>query len=370
VKVVHLDTGRDWRGGQAQALLLMRGLARRGHSSLLLAPRGPLLDRARAAGIAVEPWRPLGELDPVAVLRAARAIRRARADIVHCHGAHAHAVGVPAARLGGARAVVVSRRVDFAVGGNLPSRLKYRLPVDRYLCISRGVADVMLAGGIPAGRIALVPSGVELPAEGDPRPSGGAGRADLRELIGASPGTPVIGTVAALAPHKNHADLARAAAIVARTVPDARFAWVGDGECRADLERQLRELRLERHVRLTGFRSDALDLLSQFTIFVLASYLEGLCTSLLDAQVLGVPIVATAVGGVPDVVEEGRTGWLVPGRDPDSLARAILDALAHPAEARRRADAARVSVRAFSADAMVERTLREYDSVLHERAGE
>lgn len=367
MRVAHLDTGRDWRGGQAQVLHLVRGLAARGHACLLLAPPGPLLERGRAAGVETLAWRPRTEWDPLAVLRAARALRRFGAEIVHCHSAHAHATGVPAARLAGVPGAVVSRRVDFAVGGNPLSRLKYRMPVDRYLCISRGVMEVMRAGGVPGTRLALVPSGVELPAAGARDP--GAGAADLRGLLGVAPGTPVVGTVAALAPHKDHATLLRAAARVTAARPDVHFAWVGEGGCRAALERERAELGLEGHVHLLGFRADALGLLAQFTVFALSSHLEGLCTSLLDAQSLGVPVVATAVGGVPDVVGDGRTGRLVPGRDPAALAEALLAALERPEDRARWAAAALVSVRDFDVSRMVERTLAEYEAVLRERRG-
>ena len=366
MRILHLDTGREWRGGQAQVLLLLEGLRARGHESRLLAPRGPLLERAEAAGLAVSEWRPRSEWDPGAALGARGAIRAARAEIVHCHSAHAHPPGAAAAWLADVP-VVVSRRVDFAVARNPLSALKYSMPVDRYLCISRGVIEAMAASGVPRACLVLVPSGVPLPPEG----GGGApaaGEADLRALIGAGPGAEVVGTVAALAPHKNHADLARAAAIVVAQRPAVHFAWIGEGECRAALERQIASLGLERSVHLLGFRADARALLRQFTVFALSSYLEGLCTSLLDAQALGVPVVATAVGGIPDVVEHGRTGLLAPGRDPAGLAAALLETLGDPEAARRRAAEALRSVRAFSADAMVERTLQEYDTVRRARS--
>jgi len=252
------------------------------------------------------------------------------------------------------------------VGGNAFSRLKYRLPVDRYFCISHGVLDVMRAAGVPATRLALVPSGVELPAAGVREATGAA---DLRALLGVPADAPVVGTVAALAPHKDHATLLRAAARVVAVRRDVHFAWVGEGGCRAALERQRAELGLERHVHLLGFRPDALGLLAQFTVFALSSHLEGLCTSLLDAQSLGVPVVATAVGCVPDVVSDGRTGRLVPGRDAAALAAVLLEALERPEERRRWAEAARVSVRDFDVRHMVERSLAEYGRVLRERRG-
>ena len=355
MKVAHLDTGRTWRGGQGQVMLLLEGLRQHGVDSLLLAPHGPLLDRARAAGIETRVWPSHGELDVAAALAAARHLRGA--DVAHAHSAHAHALGVPAARLARVPGVVVSRRVDFEVGRGAFSRLKYRMPVDRYFCISRGVLEVMERGGVPRERLALVPSGV---AFLDPPP----GAADLRTLIGATPGTDVVGTVAALAPHKNHADLMRAAAIVVRERPAVRFAWLGEGECRGALERQRRELGLEHAVHLLGFRSDALALMTQFSIFALASYLEGLCTSLLDAQRLSVAVVATSAGGIPDVIEDGVSGRLVPPRDPAALARGILEAMDHPDLRTSWVRAARSSVERFRAERMVENTLRNYREVL------
>jgi len=365
VRVVHLDTGRDWRGGQAQVLLLLQGLRARGHECLLLAPHGPLLERAQAAGIAARAWRPWVEWDLGAGFAVLRALAAARADIAHCHSAHAHVPGVLAARL--ARVpVVVSRRVDFEVARNPLSAFKYRMPVDRYLCISRGVIAAMERSGVPSARLALVPSGVALASGAPPEPGAAPG---LRAEIRAAADAIVIGTVAALAPHKNHADLARAAAIVLRARPDVHFVWVGEGECRGALERQIEALGIGGRVHLLGFREDARALLAQFTVFALASYLEGLCTSLLDAESLGVPVVATAVGGIPEVVDDGRTGRLVPGRNPEALAAALIEVLRDPAAARRRADLARETVRAFGADNMVERTLQEYDGVLRQRSG-
>lgn len=374
MKVAHLDTGRSWRGGQAQVLLLLRGLQARGHKSLLLAPPGPLLERARGAGISCEPWRAGGEWDLGALLAAAGILRRFAPAVVHCHSAHAHALGVPAARLARVPVVVVSRRVDFAVAGTILSRLKYRMGVDAYLCISRGVRDVMRAGGIPERRLVLVPSGIELPGDDAAAgPAAGAGARsagsapptpDLRSMIGVPAGAPIIGTVAALAPHKNHADLLRAARIVVDARPDVHFVWIGEGECRAALERLRSELALESHVHLLGFREDARRLMPQFTLFVLSSYLEGLCTSLLDAQALGVPVVATAVGGVPDIVVDGETGRLVPGRDPGSLARALIGAVGDEVARQAWAERGRVRVRDFSADRMVDATLAAYREAL------
>ncbi len=368
MKTLHVDTGRDWRGGQAQVLHLARGLVARGHEATLLTPDGPLAERARAAGIAVRRLGARGEWNPFAAAETLAAIRAAGAGIVHAHSAHAH----PPAAIAGALAgvpVVVSRRVDFAIARHAGSALKYRLPVARYLCISRGVRDVMRAGGVPESRLALVPSGVPLADRAAIAARAAAGPS-LRALIGAPDSAPVVGTVAALAPHKDHATLLEAAALVHRERPDVRFAWLGaDDGCEAALRRARTRLGLEPVVALLGFRDDALELLSQFTRFALSSSEEGLCTSLLDAQALGIPIVATRVGGIPDVVEDGVTGRLAPPRDPAAFARALVASLADEAGARAGALRAADAVRAFSVDAMVEGTLRVYDAVWRERTG-
>jgi len=355
VRIAHLDTGRTWRGGQQQVLLLLEGLKARGVETVLLAPPGPLLERARAAGFAAFEWRARGEWDVAAVFDAQRRLESFRPNVVHLHSAHAHTLGAVAARFAGSMRVVVSRRVDFAVAATPWSRLKYRLPVDRYFCISHGVMEVMRRGGVPDEKLALVPSGVQFATEAE------VGSApDLRSELALPREMRLIGTVAALAPHKNHADLMRAAAKVCATRADVGFVWLGEGECRAALETQRRDLGLESRVLMPGFRSGARVCIPQFELFALASYLEGLCTSIIDAQSLAVPVVATRTGGIPDLIADGENGRLVPPRDPEALAAALLEALDHHDRAAKWAARAQETVKSFSAERMVERSLEEY----------
>jgi len=364
VRIAHLDTGRTWRGGQAQALLLMRELHRRGHEQLLLASPGPLLERAAGEGFATHRWPSRGELDVFAYLSARSALARFKPDIAHLHSAHAHAIGVPAARAAGVPGVVVSRRVDFKVRTNPFSRFKYSWDVDRYLCISDGVRQAMLASGVPAERLRLVPSGVDL---AEVRAAGGRPVPSLKQLAGLPQDAEIVGTVASLAPHKNHALLLEAVPAVLAARPRAHFVWLGEGECRGTLERRRAQLGLEPRVHLLGFHEEARALMTQFDVFVLSSYLEGLCTSLLDAQVLGVPIVATAVGGVPEVVSDGETGRLVRALEPAPLAAAIVEALARPDLRAAWVAQAQRSVEAFGIPHTAERTLAAYEEVLRGR---
>jgi len=371
VKIAHLDTGYDWRGGQAQVMHLARGLRARGHESILLGPPAPLLERAAGEGFEVHPWRARGDLDLPGATAAAARVRSLGVDLVHAHTAGAHLPGWVAARWSGVP-VVVARRVAVPPR-SLSSRFKYRLGIDRYLCVSRSVIEVLARAGVPRSRLAWVPSGVELTAPGEAAGSSARDPADppppsLHAEIGAPAGAPIVGTVASLTREKRHGDILAAAVRVLERFPDTHFVWIGDGGGRHALESRRRALGLEARVHLLGFRQDARRLMKEFTLCVLASVLEGLGSSLLDAQALGVPVIATRVGGIPEVVADGVTGRLVPPGQPEELARAVIDALDRPESRACWAARALESVRAFGVDRMVERTLAEYQAVLEERS--
>ena len=177
-------------------------------------------------------------------------------------------------------------------------------------------------------------------------------------------GAPVVGNVAALVPHKGQRYLIEAAHLVVQQVPDARFVILGEGELREHLEKQVHEHHLEKHVLLPGFRTDVLGCIKGFDLFVMSSVTEGLGTSLLDAMACARPIVATRAGGIPEIVEDGVNGLLVPVRDHHALADAIVRALKDAALRQRMGDAgfARVNER-FTVERMVAETAGVYARV-------
>jgi glycosyltransferase involved in cell wall biosynthesis len=157
-------------------------------------------------------------------------------------------------------------------------------------------------------------------------------------------------------PHKDHRTLVEAAGDRAGEAPEARFVAAGDGPTAQAVRDQVGALGLGDAFRLPGFVDDVPALLGALDVFVLSSYLEGLGTSVLDAQAAGVPVVATGVGGVPEMIEDCVNGRLVPPRDPVELAHAILEVLDDPETARARAGKARETVRAFDLARTIERT--------------
>jgi glycosyltransferase involved in cell wall biosynthesis len=325
--LLHVDTAATWRGGQNQVLLTARAMAARG-AEVAIACRagGELQARAVAAGARVRPLPFRGDLWPPAILGLAQALRRERPAALLLHDPHAVSAGLVASRLAGRTALVAVRRVDFPLRGVF-SRAKYA-SCDRVIVVSRAIGEVVRAGGVRPERVRLVYEGVP------DRVAAPGGREALASL-GVPAGAPVVGNVAALTGHKDHATLVAAMALLRQRVPEARLVVAGEGELRGALEAQAGELGLADRVVFAGFRHDLDRLLPAFSVFCLSSRLEGLGTSLLDAMAFGLPVVATAAGGIPEAVEDGVTGRLVPPRDPGALAEALAEALGD--EERRRA---------------------------------
>ena len=358
---VHIDTARSWRGGQNQALLTVLGLRARGHRAALVAhPQGELRRRA-SDGLDLFPLAPRTEMDLATAWQLSRILRTLQPDIVHAHDAHAVAMAGLALSLGGPHVrarFVASRRVDFHVGQNAFSRWKYR-QVEHFLCASEAIRTMLVGDGVPDGRTAVVYEGVDLDR------LTATPTVDLHRELWLPHSAPVIVNVAALVPHKGQRYLVQAAAEVLRTLPDARFVIVGAGELEPVLEKQIHKLHLEKHVFLTGFRPDALSLLKSADVFVMSSVTEGLGTSVLDAMGCARPVVATRAGGLPEVVDDGVTGTLVPTRDPAAMAAAVVQLLEDAALRERYGQAGLALARErFSADRMVDEIAALYERLV------
>ena len=368
---LHVDTARTWRGGQNQVLLTVNGLRSIGQRAALVAhPDGELRRRA-AEGLDLIPIAPRTEMDLSAAWKFSRILRRLRPDVIHAHDPHGVALAALALSIGagaanrstGSRqgasmpALVAARRVDFHLKGNSFSRWKYR-QVDCFIAASDAIRQMLVADGVPADRTVTVHEGIDV------EHVVAAPAVNVHEAFWLPHGSPVVGNVAALVPHKGQRYLIDAAHLVVQQVPDARFIILGEGELREHLEKQVREHHLEKHVLLPGFRTDVLGCLKGFDLFAMSSITEGLGTSLLDAMACARPIVATRAGGIPEIVEDGVNGLLVPARDHQALAEAIVRALKNPELRQRMGDAgfARVNER-FTVERMVSETAGVYARV-------
>jgi glycosyltransferase involved in cell wall biosynthesis len=356
---LHIDTARTWRGGQAQVLYTVTGLRARGERAMLVAhPRGELR-RRMANGSEVIALAPHAEFDPIAAWRLGRLIRRLKPDVIHAHDPHGVAMAALAIRsLSTPPALVAARRIEFSIGQNRLSRWKYE-QVDGFIANSEAIRGRLVACAIPRAKTTVVHEGVNVDAIAR-MPT-----ADAADAFGLSRDARIVGNIAALAPHKGQDDLIDAAAIVVRSIPEAQFVICGDGESRRALEDRIRRRQLGQHVVLAGFRTDVLALLKDFDLFAMSSVAEGMCTALVEAMAASKAAVATRVGGVPEVLADGETGFLVPPRDPEAMAARIIELLRDEALRSRMGRAALERARdCFTVDRMVDGTMAAYDTLL------
>ena len=361
---LHIDTAKTWRGGQSQVLYTVLGLREIGHRAALVAhPEGELLKRM-SEGLDLVPLAPRNEIDLAAAWRLSRVLKQLRPQLVHAHDPHAVSMAATALSIAAPSPkppLVASRRIEFRIGHNSFSRWKYS-QVDCFLAISGAVRDRLKADGIPASKIRVVHEGVDVERVAH-LPHG-----DVHAALYLPHGAPVVGNIGALVAQKAHHHLIDAAAIVVKQVPDVRFVILGEGELRQALEDQIKHKHLERHVFLAGFRPDVLELIKDFDVFALSSIQEGMCTSLVDAMAASKPAVAFAVGGVPEVLADGDTGFLVEPKDDRTLAARIVQLLKDESLRRKMGEAGLARARQlFTVERMVRETTDVYESMICRR---
>jgi L-malate glycosyltransferase len=245
---LHIDTARTWRGGQNQVLLTVNGLRAIGHRAALVAHPGGELRRRAAEGLELIPIAPRTEMDLSAAWKLSRLVKQLAPDLIHAHDPHgvamaslALSLGAPAAKGGRMPVLVASRRVDFHLKGNSFSRWKYR-QVDCFIAASEAIRQMLVADGVPSDRTVTVHEGIDVEHVLAAPP------VNVHEAFFLPHGAPVAGNVAALVPHKGQRYLIEAAHQVVQQVPDARFVILGEGDLREQLEKQVRERHLEKHV--------------------------------------------------------------------------------------------------------------------------
>lgn len=353
IKILLIDDGLEWRGGQRQVLLLARGLAARGIGvALACRPGGELAKRAGAEGIALREISMRGEWDIFAARRLGAMAREY--DVLHTQTSHTHTLALFAVRIGTKKPVAAHRRVDFAPGKGPFNRWKYNAP-DRIIAISDAVAGILKSSGVIASKIRVVYSGV------DSREVESAKPVDLRRELGLPPNSIIVGNIAQLVDHKGHRYLIDAAPELLKAFPNAHIVIAGSGPLQESLQAQIKDHGLSDRAHLLGYRNDANGLLKSFDLFAMPSHLEGMGTVVLDAFIAGAPVVAAAAGGIAEMVKNGETGRLVPVKDSKSLATAMIESLKNTAESRRMAEnAKRLFLEKFTADRMVDGVIEVY----------
>jgi glycosyltransferase involved in cell wall biosynthesis len=329
MRIVHVESGRYLYGGARQVAYLIDALAERGHENALVCPPGHAL-AARPLRAVVREVPMHGDLDVGMTRRLRRVFAELDGDIVHVHSRRGADFFAGRACERDGRAALLTRRVD---NPELRAwaRFKYR-PYRRVVAISRAVRDELCSqGGLDAARVPLIASAVDT---SEFRPDGNARSRVICEFA-LDDRSLVVGVAAQLIPRKGHELLLRALPELVRRVAGVQVLCFGRGPLRASLERLVAELDLSRSVRFAGFRDDFAELLPGFDVLVHPAAREGLGLAVLEAMAAGVPVVATAVGGVVDAVRDGAEGLLVAAGDGPRLGTAI-ERLAGDAALRRR----------------------------------
>ncbi|MHB1326945.1 MAG: glycosyltransferase [Gemmatimonadales bacterium] len=353
-RVIHVAAGREWRGGERQVLLLAAGLQRAGMSQLVItARRSRLQVELEAAGVPCLPVRWAAALSPGALFAAVRAARTPR-SLFHAHDPHALVVAGLAAQLTRAP-LVVTRRVTFPL-----RRRGFWVRSDRIIAISSAVRSALISSGVDPSRIAVVNSAVDLDATRTTRP------APIRDQFGIPAESPVAISVAALTAEKDHLTLIDAAQALHSKHPTLHWLLVGEGPRRPALEAHITATGTGAFVHLAGWVENPLPFIAASSVFVSTSTDEGLGTSLLDAMALGVPVAASRVGGIPELLDGGAGLLTTPGSaqsTAEAVARILADRVARDALLER----ARETVARFDLAGMVEGVRSVYRSVVLER---
>ncbi len=350
-QVVHVSFGLDI-GGQEKLLIEFARHADHRRFKLTfvsLGGRGVVADDLESCGCAVVALGQPSGLKPSLIIRLARLFRELRPGVVHSHDNRSLLYAAPAARLAG-----VPRRIHTRHGrsvGATPRQIRMvRLVsglVHRFVCVSGDVEALSIAEGIRPSRLLTIRNGIDL---------------ERFAFTGPAPDGPVV-TVSRLSPEKGVDNIVRAAAIAIRQNPELRIEVAGDGPCLPEVRQMIAELGLEGQVSLLGTVRDVPSLLARAGLFVLPSRSEGVSLTLLEAMARGLPVVATKVGGTPEVVVDGETGILVPPEDPQALAEAIIRVRGDHEAARRMGEVGRRRVeRLFD----IRRMVADYEALYRE----
>jgi glycosyltransferase involved in cell wall biosynthesis len=354
LRITHIDTGLSLRGGQRQMLMLAEGLHARGHAQTVVCLEGSSLEAsARQLGLHVFALPAHDPANAFGIMLWRQQIKTWAPQVIHAHDGRGQtlawlaSLGLPVRR-------VASRRVTFFPSDRWTYRLKYGRTCHAVVAVSENIRERSVQAGVPRERIAVIPDGIDLPAE---LPTG-VERQALRAAWQCQPDDFVVGMLGAATPEKGQDVALAAMELLAPVLPNARLLLAG-GETGAGAICEARHpnaaLRSERVIALGAI--EGLDrFLPGLDLFIMPSKAEGLGSSALWAMAYGLPVVATRVGGLPEIVMENHTGWLIPPSSPQALADAIVVAARDRDRRCEFGRNARRQAEGFSAAIMVGRT--------------
>ncbi|MEZ4741764.1 MAG: glycosyltransferase family 4 protein [Bdellovibrionota bacterium] len=364
MNILHIDTEKTWRGGENQMRLLMEGLRKHNVTSHAALPPDSEAAKRLQNDCLVFPVYMRGGFALGAALKISKYCRKQHIQVIDAHTANAHTLGLMIKAMLPDLKLIVHRRVDFVPKNNWINRKKYTSSkVDRYVAISQCIKDILISYGIASERIVTVLSAV------DPKPYANLNRQNekkaLCQTLSIDPNVLLIGNASAMTPQKGYDVLLRALKELKEAKHSFHCVIAGDGPLRTKLEEMRIALGLEKHLSFLGWIKDVPRFLSALDILALSSNDEGLGTILLEATYAGCTLVASNVGGIPEVVIHRKTGLLSEVGNATQLASNIAQLL--QSEEKRqlfRSNAYQHVQEKFSLDAMVFNNLQVYKKAL------
>lgn len=328
-QIVHTESSLGWGGQELRVFVELRWMAEHGHRVWLVAPENSrIYQECRQVGIPVVAFG-FRRVDwTFGLVRLISFFRRERIQIVNTHSSRDGWLGGVAARLAKVPFIVRSRHIEVEYHSPFLARMAFEYLPDYVLTTSQKIVDRLVREqGINRARIECLPTGVDM-ARFSTR---AAGR--IQRELGLPEKTSLIGMISVLRSWKGHSDFIAAAKLVLdqSSAAGTHFIIAGEGPGRGDIEKKIAAVGLTDRIHLLGFRADVPEVLASLTALVLPSTAhEGVPQIILQAQAMGRPVIGTQVGGIPEVIREGDTGWLVPPKNPAALAVAIARVLQNP----------------------------------------
>jgi len=363
VGVLHLDTEHSWRGGQQQAAYLLENLFLKGfHTKLICQPRSEFGKFCERKELPYKEIKMHNEADISAGYKVARICKNHKYRILHLHSAHALSIGIWAKVFFRDLILIGVRRVDFHLKNRISKKLKYNSRwMNRIVCISNGIAKVMKEDGIDPEKLITIHSGINIHKfdndiiERNFRRDNNIPEKDI-----------IVGTIAAFVGHKDYPNLIRAAKLVLSKNSNISFVALGSGKLEDEMKEMAKKLNISDRFHFLGFRKNIGSIIKNFSIFVMPSRWEGLGTSILDAQSVGLPVIGTKTGGIPEAVEHNVNGLIVPSADSQKLSEAIIK-LAENEELRKEfSKMAMISVMKFDITETVNKNIELYKELVCE----
>lgn len=323
LRILHTESSKGWGGQENRTMNELVTMRDRGHTLAVVSrPGARILDRAKELGFETFAVDMRGAIDFPNMLRLRNVIKCFGTDIVNTHsGRDTQLAGMAARTLSHRPRIVRTRHLALPI----TSKFTYSVLPDHVVTVSKYVENYLVEAGVPRAGITTIPTGVDFG-----RYDRSAVQGNLREELGLAADTLLVGTVAILRAKKGHAEILDAAPEVLKRFPKAHFVFAGDGPQTENLKARIAADGLQERIHLLGLRRDVTNVLASLDVFVLPTHQEALGTAFIEAGAMGVSAVASNVDGVPEVILDGQTGFLVPAQAGKALIEPICRLLGDP----------------------------------------